>query len=60
MPEFPRLLKLRRAMPRSSCCHCLVGINPTGDPAMVVCATITAANQLSVSLVLLAGGATHG
>jgi hypothetical protein len=61
MPEFLRLLNRLRAMSRSSCFHCLVGLNHTGDPAMVVCATITTANRLPVSLLLLLStGAAHG
>ena len=61
MPEFLRLLNQLRAMSRSSCFHSLVGLNHTGDPAMVVCATITTANHLPVSLLLLLSpGVAHG
>ncbi len=61
MPEFLRLLNQLRAMSRSSCFHSIVGLNHTGDPAMVVCATITTANRLPVSLLLLLStGAAHG
>lgn len=61
MPEFLRLLNQLRARTRSNCCHCLVGLNHTGDPAMVVCVTITTANHLPVSLLsLLSTGAAHG
>ncbi len=61
MPEFLRLLNQLRVMARSSCCYCLVGLNHTGDPAMVVISTITTANHLPVSLLLLLHGrATHG
>ena len=61
MPEFLRLLNQLRAMSRSSCFHSIVGLNHTGDPAMVVCATITTANRLPVSLLLLLPtGAAHG
>ena len=61
MTEFLRFLNQLRAMTRSNCCHGLVGLNHTGDPAMVVCATITTANHLPVSLLLLLStGAAHG
>ena len=61
MPEFLRLLNQLWGMSRSSCRHSRVGPNPTGDPTMVVCATITTANHLPVSLLsLLSTGATHG
>ena len=61
MPEFLRLLNQLWGMSRNSYCHCLVGLNHTGDPVMVVCATITTANHLPVSLLsLLSTGAAHG
>ena len=61
MTEFLRFLNQLRAMTRSNCCHGLVGLNHTGDPAMVVCATITTANHMPVSLLLrLSTGAAHG
>jgi hypothetical protein len=61
MPEFLRILNQLWGMSRNSCFHSLVGLNHAGDPAMVVCATITTANHLPVSLLsLLSTGAAHG
>jgi len=61
MPEFLRLLNQLWGMSRNSYCRFLVGLNHTGDPVMVVCATITIANHLPVSLLsLLSTGAAHG